>query len=249
MVIFFNRESVADHNLYRIMLNNGQVEGQPPAKPSIKLLKSSIELAIVAKGHAKRCKWEHSSSGYGENLYLNTSVATLEDAVDSWYNEFKHYNPVTGQCVQNEVCGHYTQIMSDRTTHVGCAIEQCDSMEGLDFGGTFIVCNYSPFGNLVGSPPYTVDGDVHSDLFQNGILQIKWIEYNDKYYDADLHISGDVWSLGFVKKSDSVIGAISANSFYNGDLYLPSVTYNGDNYGVIFRQEDDLFKMINVVKQ
>jgi len=55
----------------------------------------------------------------------------------------KNYDETTGQCV----IGRYTQVMSSRTTHIGCAAVACKS--GLfGQGGSLLICKYSPNGNF-----------------------------------------------------------------------------------------------------
>jgi len=45
------------------------------------------------------------------------------------------------------VCGHFTQVISTYSTHVGCGRARCETAEVW-------VCNYSPPGNYKGVPPY-----------------------------------------------------------------------------------------------
>jgi len=112
----------------------------------------SDELAISATEWAEElassCAFQHSNGNYGENLWKGTSNAfSITDVVDSWGGEKQHYNYENNSCVDEEVCGHYTQIVWDATTEVGCGMATCD---GYDVW----VCQYVPQGNIVGQKPY-----------------------------------------------------------------------------------------------
>ena len=45
--------------------------------------------------------------------------------------------------------GHYTQVVWENTTHVGCGRKKCTDM-------IIITCNYWPGGNFVGRKPYRI---------------------------------------------------------------------------------------------
>ncbi|THU74616.1 hypothetical protein C4D60_Mb04t35260 [Musa balbisiana] len=96
------------------------------------------------------CQLEHSGGPYGENLFWGTGRAyTLTDAVNVWISEKQYYDYENNSCADGQVCGHYTQVVWQTTTAIGCAWTQCS-----DGNGIFIVCEYSPAGNLVGQRPY-----------------------------------------------------------------------------------------------
>lgn len=113
----------------------------------------SNELAEVALTWAKElkkqgCVFKHSSVKYGENLFKGTSgFYTVADAIDAWGEEKKDYNYEKNKCKRGEMCGHYTQIVWQSTSLVGCAKIECD-------GYITWVCNYDPPGNWVGEKPY-----------------------------------------------------------------------------------------------
>jgi pathogenesis-related protein 1 len=87
--------------------------------------------------------------GYvGENIYAGTGAVLGTDAVASWLSEESAYNYGSDSC--SGVCGHYTQVVWDSTTKVGCAIGTCSNQQ---FPNT-IVCDYSPGGNIDGQRPY-----------------------------------------------------------------------------------------------
>ncbi|KAK8263483.1 hypothetical protein V6Z11_D12G045400 [Gossypium hirsutum] len=91
-------------------------------------------VAAYAENYAKQrkadCNLVHSGGRYGENLAWSSADLSGTHAVNMW------------------VCGHYTQVVWRNSVHLGCAKVKCNN------GGTFIVCNYSPRGNIVGQKPY-----------------------------------------------------------------------------------------------
>ena len=87
---------------------------------------------------------------YGENCYWSSTSYVNPDAAILAFNEERDiysYGPVSNQ--NYGVTGHYTQVVWYRTTKVGCAAVSGNS-------GTFVVCNYSPPGNLIGDYPYNI---------------------------------------------------------------------------------------------
>ena len=84
----------------------------------------------------------------GENIYASSGGASGEDAVANWISEKANYNYANNTC--NGVCGHYTQVVWRNTTHLGCALYNC---QGLQFPST-ILCDYGPGGNFNGEKPY-----------------------------------------------------------------------------------------------
>ncbi|UUR08392.1 CAP domain-containing protein [Sphingomonas glaciei] len=97
-------------------------------------------------------RWGHSPKatrpGQGENLWMGTVNAyRIDEMVGGWIGERRLFRPgvfpevsATGNWID---VGHYTQMVSSRSTRVGCAIRS---------GGrwTYLVCRYSPSGNVDG---------------------------------------------------------------------------------------------------
>ena len=114
----------------------------------------SEEMADLAADWARKlkrrnCGFEHRPNNKaGENLFKGTSgYYDAKDVVDAWGNEKADYNYKRNTCKAGKMCGHYTQIVWNTTSKVGCAKIQCD---GYDLW----VCNYDPPGNWVGEKPY-----------------------------------------------------------------------------------------------
>jgi uncharacterized protein YkwD len=104
-------------------------------------------LAAIDKG-------EHDQSirgQEGENLWWGTTAAfSYSQMVAMWGNEKKSFKYDTyPNCTTNRsaVIGHYTQIIWKNTQSVGCALVGNGHND-------FLVCRYSPPGNVVGEKPY-----------------------------------------------------------------------------------------------
>ena len=120
------------------------------------------EMANIAQGWANQCVLGYNAERgpVGENLYVTS--ATPNDlphlAVQAWTAEAPHYNLATNTCVAGEICGHYTQLVWEQTTELGCAIASCPAIENFaGTSGTIAVCNYSPQGNFNNQRPYDLD--------------------------------------------------------------------------------------------
>ncbi|HIE00069.1 MAG TPA: hypothetical protein EYP59_07230, partial [Thiotrichaceae bacterium] len=96
------------------------------------------------------CKLEHNpNTPYGENIYWASGTSpTPKSVVDSWGSEKADYDYDTNICKPDKVCGHYTQIVWEKTTEVGCGKAACANEHVW-------VCNYNPPGNSAGQKPYT----------------------------------------------------------------------------------------------
>jgi hypothetical protein len=86
--------------------------------------------------------------GQGENLWMGTRGAYgLEEMAGSWAEERKLFRPGTFPAVSasghwSDV-GHYTQMIWKGTSRVGCALHRSPRWD-------FLICRYSPPGNVVG---------------------------------------------------------------------------------------------------
>ncbi len=105
------------------------------------------------------CKMRHDlNTPYGENIYWawnsdvrdGALISNPKQAVGFWAAEVEFYNYKKNTCVSGEQCGHYTQIVWERSTEVGCGVSTCiDDDAQTDIW----VCRYNPPGND-GSHPY-----------------------------------------------------------------------------------------------
>lgn len=108
----------------------------------------------------------HSSStqrnGAGENLYVYYTTATsitsdslAKGAIDSWYNEVKLYNYAAPGF--SSATGHFTQVVWKGSTQLGCgASKGTKTLNGTKFNAFYVVCHYSPAGNVLGQFPANV---------------------------------------------------------------------------------------------
>lgn len=141
----FIKTVLQHHNAFRSELN------LPPLTWSASLAQDAL---VWAKHLAAIDKGEHDQQvrgKEGENLWWGTASAfSYGDMVDTWGNEKKGF--VYGvfpnvKATRNAMVGHYTQMVWRNTTSVGCAVVSNGNMD-------YMVCRYSPFGNIEGEKPY-----------------------------------------------------------------------------------------------
>ena len=108
--------------------------------------------AVYAQQMAMTARFEHSNRrarpGTGENLWMGSRGAfSVEAMVGGWTSEKRWFRPGVFPNVSRtgswDDVGHYTQMVSSRTTRVGCAVR-------TGGGWTYLVCRYSPSGNVDG---------------------------------------------------------------------------------------------------
>ncbi len=114
-------------------------------------------LAADARGYAEQMalsgRFAHAEQhGEGENLFIGTRGAySYAEMVDLWLAERRDFvNAATPGFSRTGRAGdvaHYTQIVWRRTRGVGCAIAS-------NARDDFLVCRYSPPGNVVGERSY-----------------------------------------------------------------------------------------------
>jgi len=123
-------------------------------------LKLEKEAQAYANILADSGKFEHDiknnhANNYGENLYADSEnrPLTIKDAMPHWFDEEEPlYNYSDGSCQeayydngQRIKCGHYTQVIWQDTTEVGCATAQYKRGDMKD--GFVYVCKYYKAGN------------------------------------------------------------------------------------------------------
>ncbi len=91
-------------------------------------------------GHSPR---SGNRSGAGENIAAGSSVELM---LGLWAEEKENYDLSTGQC-KGETCGHYTQMIWQNTTELGCGVAP------HRIYGKLMIYNYRPPGNVIGQSP------------------------------------------------------------------------------------------------
>ena len=92
---------------------------------------------------------------WGENLAWGSAATyTGLDGLTGWYNEKPFFDAATSKCTAGNVCGHFTQVVSQLSREVGCATAKAPD------GSNYVVCNYNPHGNLQ-------ENGVYAELYKN----------------------------------------------------------------------------------
>ncbi|XP_038134306.1 peptidase inhibitor 16 [Cyprinodon tularosa] len=149
------------HNHYR-----GQVS---PKASAMMPLKWDQNLKVLAEGYAAKCIWNHNPDleDIGENLFAGTGPLDLPSALEKWFLEHLNYDYQNNSCEEDQMCGHYTQMVWADSHTVGCGFHLCNTMSGLNWENvSFLVCNYFPAGNYEDQRPY-VEGDPCSSCPHN----------------------------------------------------------------------------------
>ncbi|KAF5335848.1 hypothetical protein D9758_016696 [Tetrapyrgos nigripes] len=113
-------------------------------------------IASGVQHYANKCVFKHSgTNGVGENLAAGSGDFTMKDAMDSWMNEESKYN--YNHPGFSEDTGHFTQVVWKGSHKIACAIADCPA--GTIFptlASKFVVCQYTPPGNVLGHFPANV---------------------------------------------------------------------------------------------
>lgn len=157
------------HNEARNRLANGSVSGFESAlrMPTVEW---NEELAELAELNVKSCQFKHDECRNtdlyrqaGQNLAIGY-YPVREDIFDIlkrftnlWFDEYKD---ATQQVMDefdnlpNATIGHFTQMVSDRTTKIGCGIViYPKKVSGFTFKVVLFACNYS-ITSIFGQPVY-----------------------------------------------------------------------------------------------
>jgi len=150
-------ESVNLHNEKRAQVS-------PAAVKCLHKLKWDDNLAKLAQAWSNKCIFEHGDVDerfrtkapdgrpYGTRTGQNLAMAqkggtlTIRESVAMWFNEYKDYDFCANKNKNPPaMIGHYTAMVWNETTHVGCGWAECGGVGGV---GELITCNYWPAGNM-----------------------------------------------------------------------------------------------------
>ncbi|KAG9238559.1 CAP domain-containing protein [Amylocarpus encephaloides] len=101
--------------------------------------------ATFATKYSSNCVFEHSGGTTGENLVAGHPNAI--SSIDAFGTERQDFNFDSGGFSAR--AGHFTQLVWRNTTSVGCGVTSCQGKG--DTPGFYVVCEYFPQGNIVGS--------------------------------------------------------------------------------------------------
>ncbi|XP_023172006.1 venom allergen 5-like [Drosophila hydei] len=150
---------VAKHNEYRNIVARGNEKNLPPAC-RMATMQWDEDLAYLASLNVKSCAIRHdacrntkSFQWAGQNLAWVTSNNNIMNAnelalksIGMWYDEIAHVNRATIMAYplsyNGPTIGHFTVMVSDRNTHVGCAASTY-SANGQGFKAFLMACNYA----------------------------------------------------------------------------------------------------------
>ncbi|KAJ4301057.1 hypothetical protein N0V90_003147 [Kalmusia sp. IMI 367209] len=127
-------------------------------------LKWNETLAEYAADWSERCEFEHSGGPSGENLssgYPNASASII-----AWGHERVDYDYKKGEFTHET--GHFTQLVWKSTKTVGCGRTECNGQDKDKAPGWFVVCEYYPPGNVIGSFVENVQAQIPEDEQSEG---------------------------------------------------------------------------------
>lgn len=155
------------HNKGRSEIAEGNVSNFPSAA-RMRTLQWDDELALVAKLNTLKCRTEHdrchntfryprSGQNIGlasiENMPLESEVTkVITDLIQNWFNEWMAVMPSDIVAIKIGVrkIGHFTMMINDKQTHIGCALSRFTGNRCLNF---LFTCNYSS-NNVIGRRIY-----------------------------------------------------------------------------------------------
>jgi len=156
----FGRSSFASQFPARVLAAHNGVRAQAAMAPLVWDPALGASAAAYAQRMAFTNIFEHSDRrarrGVGENLWTGTRGAfSVERMVSDWASERRMFRagifPAVTRTRNWADVGHYTQIIWPTTTRVGCALASNGRAD-------YLVCHYSPAGNVDGRPVGTPAG-------------------------------------------------------------------------------------------
>ncbi|CAD7083423.1 unnamed protein product [Hermetia illucens] len=154
---------VHKHNKYRNKFAKGAMKFKPAARMAT--MQWDDELAELAELNVKRCEMAHDEcrnterfSMSGQNLAWSWTSGSLsakkaiKHGIKDWFHEYKDANQRNLDKLRFDgpVIGHFTVMVNDLNTHVGCALLIQPKDGGKE---SFFACNYAQT-NILNRPLY-----------------------------------------------------------------------------------------------
>jgi len=167
---------LSTHNIQRALIASGKAVDKNgkalPAATNMNKMTWSTDIAAAAQAYANQCIWAHDQTNpLGENLASNTGNPQMDYMVMQWYHEIDQSPGVVNGDLNSysnalSGLGHWTQLGWSSSVQLGCGFKVCPSM------GNFLVCRYSPAGNLQGAKMYdqgTTGSKCNGNSVENGL--------------------------------------------------------------------------------
>ncbi|CAD7083424.1 unnamed protein product [Hermetia illucens] len=154
---------VDKHNAFRNKFAKGELKFEPAARMAT--MQWDDELAKLAELNVKRCKMKHDKcrktkrfSMAGQNLSKMwspgsvTAKEAVKGGINSWLKEYKNaeQSNLDKLRFKGRAIGHFTVMVNDLNTHVGCALLIQPNRRGSE---SYFACNYAQT-NVMGTPLY-----------------------------------------------------------------------------------------------
>ncbi|CAD7083425.1 unnamed protein product [Hermetia illucens] len=151
------------HNAYRNKFAKGALKFEPAARMAT--MQWDDELAKLAELNVKRCKMKHDKCRKtkrfpmaGQNLSKVwaggwiTAKGAIKSGINLWFKEYKHakQSNLDKLRFKGPTTGHFTVMVNDLNTHVGCALVVQPTSSGSE---SFFACNYAQT-NVIGTQLY-----------------------------------------------------------------------------------------------
>lgn len=156
------------HNQYRSQVASGSMRGYSPAS-KMNMVTWNEDLAETAELFVEYGTFKHDQCrstedapepgqniGYSRSTEKLTNLTAIFDArMRSWFNEYKLDPSVVKSYSSTAKAGHFTVMVRDETTFIGCAASSFDFMKsGRRRYQILVACNYQ-FTNIDTEPTYT----------------------------------------------------------------------------------------------
>jgi hypothetical protein len=144
------KEILAAHNRYRTEVNIAPLNWSENLSAQAQKCADYNAANFLPSGRQKHCR----TRGFGQNIAMATTRLhlNLTQMVNAWGNEKRNFlngaYPSVSATGSPDAVSHYTQIIWQDSSEVGCAKANAS-------GYDILVCDYSPQGNINGTAVYS----------------------------------------------------------------------------------------------